>query len=213
MSNLALACACAEATHTPKFVVLTGGPGAGKTAVLETVSRQFCRHVEVLPESASLLFRGGFPRQHTPVARASAQRAIYHVQSELELLAASDSNFGLVLCDRGTLDGLAYWPHEPESYFAELRTTLERELARYAAVIHLRSPTLANGYNRVNPVRIESAEEALAIDEKIAKVWSAHPHLYTIDSQVDFVRKLESALGVIRTQVPACCAAVPSRAA
>ena len=40
-------------------MVLTGGPGAGKTAVLEVVRRTFCEHVTVLPEAASILFMGG----------------------------------------------------------------------------------------------------------------------------------------------------------
>lgn len=37
--------------HKRKTIVLTGGPGAGKTAVLELVRQQFCAHVEVLPEA------------------------------------------------------------------------------------------------------------------------------------------------------------------
>lgn len=44
-------------------VVLTGGPGAGKTAVLELVRRAVCRHVRVLPEAASVVYGGGFPRE------------------------------------------------------------------------------------------------------------------------------------------------------
>jgi nucleoside-triphosphatase THEP1 len=41
-------------------VVLTGGPGGGKTAVLELVQRTLCEHVKVLPEAAGMVFRGGF---------------------------------------------------------------------------------------------------------------------------------------------------------
>lgn len=39
-----------------KFVVLTGGPGAGKTAVLELAKRRFTRDTAFLPEAASLIF-------------------------------------------------------------------------------------------------------------------------------------------------------------
>ena len=66
-----------------RLIVLTGGPGAGKTAVLEIVSRMLNHHIAVLPEGASLLFAGGFPRQDSPAARRAAQRAIFHVQHEL----------------------------------------------------------------------------------------------------------------------------------
>ena len=41
-------CRCAQ-PHQRRRVVLTGGPGAGKTAVLELVRRTFCHHVDVLP--------------------------------------------------------------------------------------------------------------------------------------------------------------------
>ncbi len=52
-------CSCKMPRHGSKLVVLTGGPGAGKTAVLEVVRRRFCEHVAVLPEAASILFGGG----------------------------------------------------------------------------------------------------------------------------------------------------------
>jgi DNA helicase TIP49 (TBP-interacting protein) len=64
-------CRCGGA-HTPYRVVLTGGPGAGKTAVLEVIRRALCRHVHVLPESAGILFGGGFPRGSAPALRRPA---------------------------------------------------------------------------------------------------------------------------------------------
>lgn len=36
--------------HGRRRVVLTGGPGAGKTAVLELVRQYFCKHIDVLPD-------------------------------------------------------------------------------------------------------------------------------------------------------------------
>src|ERR1019366_4307010 len=99
------ACKCSKARHEPKLVVLTGGPGGGKTAILEMARRYFCRHVVILPEAASIVFGGGFPRLDTPEAKRSAQRAIYYVQRELERMAV-ESKAAVVLCDRGTIDGL-----------------------------------------------------------------------------------------------------------
>ncbi len=61
--------------HAPALVVLTGGPGAGKTAVLEIVKRNFCEHVQILPEAAGIVFGGGFPRKVTLPVCAAAQRA------------------------------------------------------------------------------------------------------------------------------------------
>ena len=197
-------CSCSLPRHEPKFVVLTGGPGAGKTAVLEIVRRHFCDHVAVLHESASIIFGGGFPRHPDPAAHRAAQRAIYHVQRELERWTVEDGQAGLAVCDRGTLDGLAYWPGTPEQFFAELGSTMERELSRYAAVIHLRTPP-ANQYNHKNPLRTESAREAAAIDDRIAAIWSRHPRRFVVESSDDFFAKTSRALALIAKEVPPCC--------
>src|ERR1051326_3420967 len=101
-------CYCTQERHTTRVGVLTGGPGAGKTAVLEMARRVFCTHVTVLPAAASLLFNGGFPRHPSDIGRRSVQRGIFHVQREIERLAIEEGNAAVALCDRGTADGLAY---------------------------------------------------------------------------------------------------------
>jgi predicted ATPase len=198
-------CGC-DLAHEPRFVVVTGGPGAGKTALLEVVRQHFCQHVVVLPEAASILFSGGFPRRASAPARRAAQRAIFHVERELERLASEERRAAVVLCDRGTLDGLAYWPSAREDFFSELGTSFEAELARYAAVIHLRTPDGADGYNHQNPVRTESAGEAATIDERILEVWSRHPRRHVVESAPAFMEKVGRALEVLSREIPACCA-------
>jgi predicted ATPase len=96
-------CDC-DARLEPRRVVLTGGPGAGKTAVLELIRLFFCVHVKTLRESAGIVFGGGFPRNQHWELRQAAQRAIYHVQRSLELTGDVD-HAAVVLCDRGTIDG------------------------------------------------------------------------------------------------------------
>jgi hypothetical protein len=76
-------CDCGD-RHVPRRVVLTGGPGAGKTAVLELIRLFFCEHVKTLAEAAGIVFGGRFPRSDSPPLRQAAQRAIYHVQRELD---------------------------------------------------------------------------------------------------------------------------------
>ena len=197
-------CNCSE-KHEPKKIVLTGGPGAGKTAVLELVQRQFCRHLMVLPESASILFQGGFPRSQEPAAKHPLQRAIYHVQREIETWGENTANCAILLCDRGTVDGAAYWP-EPPTFWEALQTTREAEWKRYAAVIHLRVPSLSGGYDNVsNPHRIETPEEAARIDEKILALWEGHPHRFVIESEPLFFDKAGEALDILRRELPPCC--------
>lgn len=195
-------CHCTE-QHVPRRVVLTGGPGAGKTAILELVRMAFCRHVRILPEAAGVVFGGGFPRSRDAVKLRAAQRAIYRVQHELETTTEGE-NLAVVLCDRGTIDGKAYWPG-PTDYWDAVGTTPEVEFARYDAVIHLRTPTADGGYDHRNPLRIETAEEAIEIDARIAMLWSAHPHRVEVPPYDDFLEKARHVMGILRQEVPGCC--------
>ncbi|MGC4085568.1 MAG: ATP-binding protein [Vicinamibacterales bacterium] len=183
--------------------MLTGGPGAGKTAVLELIRLFFCEHVKTLPEAAGIIFGGRFPRNHREAVQQAAQRAIFHVQRELESTGDAE-DAAVVLCDRGTIDCSAYWVG-PGDLFASVGTTREIELARYDTVIHLRTPTSARDYNRDNPLRIESLEEADAIDRRILERWSGHPHRIIVPATEDFLSKAAHVLKLLRDEVPACC--------
>ena len=198
-------CYCTQIRHTTKLVVLTGGPGAGKTAVLEMARRVFCTHVTILPETASLLFKGGFPRHPTDAGRRAVQRGIFHVQREIERLALDESHAAVALCDRGTIDGLAYWPGTPESFWQDLNAEPTSELLRYNAVIHLETPSSNGGYNTLNPLRGESALEARAINDRILNAWKDHPMRSMIPSTTDFLDKAVAALKSIAAQLPTCC--------
>jgi len=195
-------CECHERHDAPR-IVLTGGPGAGKTAVLELVRQYFCKHVTVLPEAAGILFGGGFPRGGPPPFRRAAQRAIFYVQRELEATGEA-GNAAVIVCDRGTIDGVAYWPG-PDDFWSAVGTTRGEQLQRYDAVVHLRTPPAEIGYNHDNPLRIESAAEAAAIDARIALAWEGHPRRFVIEPTPDFLSKAARALAILRDEVPPCC--------
>lgn len=197
-------CTC-HPDRSTEFIVITGGPGAGKTALIELLRKVLCKHVAVLPEAASILFGGGFWRLQSTSAKEAAQRSIYHVQNEMQNLVAGEKQWALALCDRGTLDGKAYWPGNPDKYAQSLGTSDEKEFAKYSAVIHLSSPSLQNGYNYSNPLRIETPDEALAIDEKIHAVWKNHPNYNRIESTDNFMEKVERATLLICAFLPKCC--------
>ena len=197
------ACAC-TLEHRARKVVLTGGPGAGKTAVLEMIAHEICSHVVISREAAGILFGGGFPRGREPAMRRAAQRAIYHVQLELEAMLAG-TNAALILLDRGIVDGSAYWPG-PDDFWTGVGSTRAAALARYDAVVHMRSPDGPNGYGHQNPLRTETADEARAIDERILRAWDGHPNRYVVDATTDFVTKAQRALELLRKQIPPCCA-------
>lgn len=186
---------------TTRLIVVTGGPGAGKTAVLELARKAFSDRIAVLPEAATIIFGGGFWRKQTPSARKAAQRAIFHVQRELERLVVEENQVQYVLCDRGTLDGLAYWPGTAPQFFREMNTTMTKELKRYHCVIHLRTPAAESGYNHANPLRIETPEEAAVIDDKILRCWKKHARHYVVSGSLDFLEKADKALDLIRAEL------------
>ena len=169
------------------------------------VRQSLCDHVHVLPEAATIVFGGGFPRHGDPTCRRAAQRAIFHVQRELEITGDAH-NAAIVLCDRGTLDGLAYWPDPVEDFWAATGTTLETELARYDCVVHLRTPKGERGYNHVNPVRTESARDAAEIDARILRVWNGHPRRFVIEATGEFLDKATRAVKILQAELPHCCA-------
>ncbi|MBL8923285.1 MAG: AAA family ATPase [Myxococcaceae bacterium] len=189
-------------------IVVTGGPGGGKTTAADLFRREMGQRVVVVPESATLLFTGGFPRYDESDARVAAQTAIFHVQKNLEDVQAARHPDRILLCDRGTVDGAAYWPGEPDGFFAHLGTTHAAELSRYDGVIFFE--TAAAGGLAIeggNPARIEDAQTALSLDRKLQVLWSKHPRYLFVPNNHSFFKKisfgllaLESLVGQLRSE-------------
>jgi hypothetical protein len=176
-------------------IVLTGGPSAGKTSVAEIIARQFCKELFLVQEAASLLFRGGFPRSIDDEHQKHQQLAIYYVQRELERIAEREPKHRNLICDRGSLDSLAYWPNDGTSFLAAAETTIEDEVARYDWVLHL--DTSSKPAYQTNPLRVETNREALLLNEKIKVAWSEHPRRFIIPSTSDFIPKVNRAIQII----------------
>jgi predicted ATPase len=183
-------------------IVLTGGPGGGKTTAADLFRREIGDGVVVVPEAATILFQGGFPRSTERHALRSAQTAIFHVQRRLEDVQAALFPGRTLLCDRGTIDGAVYWPGRPEEYFRAVGTTLETELARYDAVIFFE--TAAQGGVSIeggNPVRNESLAEAVRLDDKLRALWSRHPRFVLVPHNRSFFKKISFGLAALEGMV------------
>lgn len=184
---------------TGNKIVLTGGPCAGKTTMAEILSRAFSASIVNVPEAASLLFSGGFPRFQAPEALKATQRAIYHVQRELEASYSSYFPEKSLVLDRGTVDGAAYWPEGPDAYFTALGTTLSQELARYTQVIYLESAAEQDYlvHRKQNPNRTETWQEAKRLDEQTQSLWRLHPRFVLIPNSRSFQFKVLSVLSEV----------------
>lgn len=177
-------------------IVVTGGPSGGKTTLIEALQKDLQGKVAVVPEAASILYRGGFPRRATPEGRKHVQRAICFTQRELEDLVSVESRSMVIVCDRGSVDGAAYWPTDGSDFFQSLGTSSAREFKRYDWVIHLDTAD-SDFFDSTNPIRTESHKEAIELNIRIKEVWKGHPQRIVIPHEADFLSKISKAKSVV----------------
>jgi predicted ATPase len=192
-----------------KKIVLTGGPCSGKTTILQALREEFADSVVVVPEVATLLLANGFPvpGRNLPWSaewQAALQAAILPLQQSLEqayLLVAQAQGAGLVVCDRGTLDGAAYTPGGVDEFCRRFSLDLEEVLAHYDAVIHLESLATAapEKYGKDgNVARFESLPEAQRLEQATRTAWARHARQLVIDGRQAFDSKVAEVLRVVR---------------
>lgn len=183
-------------------IVLTGGPGGGKTTAADLLRRELGSRVIVVPEAATILFTGGFPRAQQWDANRAAQSAIFHVQRNLEDVQSALYPDRVLLCDRGTVDGAAYWYDGREAFFHTVGTSLEAELARYDAVVFFETAAVAGlSIEGGNPVRNETLAQAVELDARLRALWSLHPHFTLVPHSTSFLEKIVGALGILQRLV------------
>lgn len=183
-------------------LVLTGGPGGGKTTAADLFRRELGERVVIVPEAATILFAGGFPRSREEEAQRAAQQAIFHVQRNLEDVQSALFPDRILLCDRGTIDGAAYWPRGDGDFFASMGTTFEAELARYDAVVFFETAAVAGkSIEGGNPVRSETIPEAAKLDRRLRELWSQHPRFMLVPHTPSFLHKITTGLALLESLV------------
>ena len=186
-----------------KFV-FTGGPCGGKTTALARVfSYLKDRGFEVIkcPEAYTALSPNGMSAEFfsTEGMALVIQRTVMDTQMTLEdglfRVLKARGNPGVLLCDRGMMDGSVYLGDEEFAKLMEEQNTDIVQLRdnRYDAVFHL--VTAADGAEPFytlenNQVRTETKEQARHVDKLTQRAWVGHPHLYCIDNSTDFEGKM-----------------------
>ena len=84
-------------------IALTGAPGGGKTTAAEFFRREIGDRVVIVPEAATILFQGGFPRSQNGEVVRIAQQTIFQLQQKLEEVQRATYPDRILLCDRGLL--------------------------------------------------------------------------------------------------------------
>jgi predicted ATPase len=186
-------------------VVISGGPGGGKSTVAATLRRELGAHVVVVPEVATHLLGGFFPGIRGPDDRRAVQRAIYHVQVNLEAIhrAQAAAERALVF-DRGVLDGAAYWPDGCEAFFDTVCGDAGAARARYDAVVFLESAARGGlAIDAGNVARTEELREAARLDALLYDLWSPHPAFLFVGHTPAFETKVENAMVILRGLIAA----------
>lgn len=177
-------------------LAITGGPSGGKTTLIEVLKKEFGSKIKIAPEAASILYKGGFPRVKNYAGYFHAQLAIVSTLRHLEDLLVESHPDSLIICDRGSLDSLAYWPDTAEHFFTNINSTRQAELERYDWVLHLDTATEID-YDTTNVIRTESFHEAQMLNEKVRTSWLGHPNLQIITAENDFFSKMKKATEIV----------------
>jgi predicted ATPase len=177
-------------------IVLTGGPGAGKTVVSAAIARADPARFVLVPEAATQVYDALRTRWDLLdlEGRRDVQRRIYRLQREQEERLGADFPGKVLLLDRGTIDGAAYWPEGPADYWRDLGTTAEAELARYDKVIWMQTAAAVGVYDghSSNPCRFEDAEAAIASGNLLKSLWAGHPHLVHVGAFARLEEKIQA---------------------
>lgn len=191
-------------------VVLTGGPCAGKTSLME----RFRNEVETIPdvkvffakEAATLLKESGINFKDAG-GDDTFQRLIINLQLIAEhnawiaaiKFAKNNPNYKVIIvCDRGIMDGEAYF--EDKNVFmnllGEFELTKKSVYKRYDMVLFLRSAAVGakQFYTTLDGTpRDESLEEAIALDSGTYNAWYEHNTFYSVENCFKFYDKLDVA--------------------
>ena len=189
-------------------IVITGGPCAGKTTAMNWISNAFSeRGYDVLfvPETATELITGGVA-PWTCKTNSDYQHCHMRFQLDKEKVFEQAAKVMkkdkiLIVCDRAALDNKVYMDEATFESVCRFVGASEVELRdQYDAVFHL--VTAAKGAeefytNANNAARIETVEEAAAMDDKFIAAWTGHPHLRVIDNSTDFTDKMRRLIAEI----------------
>ena len=189
-------------------IVITGGPCAGKSTAMSWIQNYFTQQgytVLFVPETATEFISGGVA-PWTCGTNADYQIVQMILQREKERLFEQAARTMkqdriLIVCDRGMLDNRAYMNDEEYEYVLDAIGANEVELRdSYDAIFHL--VTAAKGAEQFyttanNGARIETVEQAVALDDKVIAAWTGHPHFRVIDNATDFEDKMKRLMAEI----------------
>lgn len=189
-------------------IVFTGGPGSGKTTVIEKVKQVYTNQgykVIVIDETATYLINMGIrPFGEQAVSMLDFQELVLKLQLAKEdivdrAVSMLDDDKTIIIYDRGAIDNSAYVNEEE---FKEVMARLNRVhsfgelMNKYDLVINLVSRkdfyTTEN-----NKARSEDVEKALELGKTTLKSWMGHKRLKIVLPKDEMNDKINEVLNII----------------
>jgi CYTH domain-containing protein/predicted ATPase len=194
----------------PNRIVITGGPLAGKSTLIEYLEGAYESKCRFMKEVATMLLSSGYPKPGGDVQFSDewldyVNRVILPTQLNMEnghLHAAAENHKRAMVFDRGLLDPAAYIPGGTQVLHDKYGLDVQLALDRYTMVIHLQSLACISKdeYNRLcgtNPSRYDTAEQAIERDQALVEAWSGHSNWHFISAEGGIESVIEKALALI----------------
>lgn len=193
-----------------KRIVFTGGPGSGKTTVIEKVKQVYSSQgykVIVLDETATYLINMGIkPFGENAIDMVDFQELVLKLQlAKEDVIDRASQMFSeqniLIVYDRGAIDNSAYVNEEE---FKEVMARLNREnsfaalMNKYDLVINLvgRKDFYTTENNKA---RSEDADRALQLGEVTLRSWMGHKRLKIVLPKDEMDEKINEVLNIINS--------------
>ena len=189
-------------------IVLTGGPGGGKSTIVEEIQKKYNKkgdtRVIVISETASIMAGNNLKPIECDYAFAF-QNEVYHIQKTREEAAERlASHFPekniIIVYDRGILDNRAYLNKgEFETILYNHKDSEMNILDKYDLVINLMTAAHLDGkyLKETNPHRTENAEFAKDLDVKTLDSWLLHRNIYNVEATDNFDDKINRVMQII----------------
>jgi hypothetical protein len=181
-------------------IVLTGAPSSGKSSALDAIAGLKLEHIVLVPESAVVLLKGGFPApSHDDLEQIrNFQNSILTVQENLEdICSRKNPRASHMILDRAKLDGAAFWPPGIEDYLQNFPVRIDQELTKYDQILFLELPKKEH-FGGVHQARFHNFEQSLESERRLEKVWGGHPNFIRIAAHQDFDKKIQSIIDTLK---------------
>ncbi len=189
-----------------KRIVLTGGPGSGKTTIIEKIKTIYESQgikVVIVPETATELINSGMSFFDKGISLVDFQELVLRLQLAKESIADRYTEMNekdvLVVYDRGTIDNTAYISKEEFDVVLKRLgnvTDYSDLFNKYDLVINLVGRkdfyTTEN-----NAARKEDADLAIELGEKTLHSWIGHKNLRIVQPKDNFEDKIREVLNII----------------